>query len=332
MRSPTLSELPAAPSGKTGWPWTIETAHEPRLPESQSSSPKISIVLASLNQGKYIEQNIRSVLLQGYPNVEYIIIDGESTDNSIEIIKKYGHWITYWASEHEHNGPGCKSAAEAYIEGFSRATGDVFGITCADDYYAQGAFVNLMRLRASQPGTVIWAGSSHSVDLDDKFIVERPAFIKDLHFFGNWGDDAYFSTVATLMDAKAYRSVGGLDSGVGTSNDNELFLRMAKYAKIALTSTVTASARFNPLSLSNHDSTAHLARMAGVSFMHGDHDVAKRILERYSRDNLMTKPIADILKLRTVQAFVNSIPPAVLVRALFRRVVASIRRRLKRRD
>ena len=92
-------ELPPPPSGKSGWPWTEESMPLPRhLPET-GSWPRVTIVTPSFNQGRFLEETIRSVLLQGYPDMEYFVLDGGSTDNSVEIIEKYARWITFWTSE-----------------------------------------------------------------------------------------------------------------------------------------------------------------------------------------------------------------------------------------
>ena len=94
MRCPTLEELPPPPPGKTGWPWTEESPQLPdRMPDG-SPWPRVTIVTPSLNQGTFIEETIRSVLLQGYPDLEYIIIDGGSTDDSVGAIQKYEKWFT----------------------------------------------------------------------------------------------------------------------------------------------------------------------------------------------------------------------------------------------
>ncbi|MEO6328709.1 MAG: glycosyltransferase family 2 protein [Ginsengibacter sp.] len=95
--------------------------------------PKISIVTPSFNQGQYIEQTIQSVIEQNYPNLEYIIIDGGSTDNTVDIIKKYESHITYWVSEKD------KGQTHAINKGFSKCTGDIFNWLNSDDYYEPGA-------------------------------------------------------------------------------------------------------------------------------------------------------------------------------------------------
>jgi hypothetical protein len=99
MSCPRLAELPLSPSSKTGWPWTEESCRLDEMAADGQRWPRIGVITPSFNQGQFIEETIRSVLLQGYPNLEYIVLDGGSRDASVEIIKKYSPWISYWLSE-----------------------------------------------------------------------------------------------------------------------------------------------------------------------------------------------------------------------------------------
>ena len=113
--------------------WRSESCHSPKTTPDNHLLPRITIVTPSFNQGRFIETTIRSVLLQGYPNLEYIIIDGGSTDNSVEIIKKYEPWLTFWISEKD------RGQAHAINKGFARATGDIYAYLNSDDFYEPNA-------------------------------------------------------------------------------------------------------------------------------------------------------------------------------------------------
>ncbi|WP_316759868.1 glycosyltransferase family 2 protein [Pedobacter aquatilis] len=121
---------------KTGWPWIEET--DPGSYATNITWPKLTIVTPSYNQGNFLEQTIRSVLLQNYPNLEYIIIDGGSTDNTTEILEKYSPWISYWQSEKD-SGQG-----HAINLGFSIASGDYYAWINSDDYYLPNTFYNVV--------------------------------------------------------------------------------------------------------------------------------------------------------------------------------------------
>ena len=132
-----LNKLPVPPSGKTGWPWTQET--DPALYDKNINWPKLTIVTPSYNQSNFIEETIRSVLLQNYPNLEYIIMDGGSTDCSAVIIKKYSKWISYWQSEKD------RGQGHAINQGFSLASGEFYAWINSDDYYLKNVFYRVIK-------------------------------------------------------------------------------------------------------------------------------------------------------------------------------------------
>lgn len=127
LNSLKLKDLPPPPPDKSGWPWTEENQLLPERMLDGSEWPRISIVTPNYNYGRFLEETIRSVLLQGYPNLEYIVIDGGSTDNSVEIIKKYEKWLNYWISEND------KGQTYAINKGISQSSGEIFNWLNSDD-------------------------------------------------------------------------------------------------------------------------------------------------------------------------------------------------------
>lgn len=129
MRCPTLNELPPPPAGKTGWPWTEESEQLPETMPDRRPWPRVSIVTPSYNQGRFIEETLRSVLLQGYPDLEYLVTDGGSTDDSVEIVEKYEQWLAYWVSEKD------RGQSHAINKGWKMSTGKLIAYLNSDDIY-----------------------------------------------------------------------------------------------------------------------------------------------------------------------------------------------------
>lgn len=180
MRCPTIVELPSPPLNRIGWPWTEES---PQLPETMPDGslwPRISIVTPSFNQGRFIEETIRSVLLQGYPNLEYIIIDGCSSDETIRILNKYEQWFAYCVSEPDHG------QSNAINKGFAHSTGKIMAYLNSDDFYLPGVF--------SQVAQFIQKG--HNIIGGDELVVnEMSEVVGQIHAELNLTDKQIFSLV-----------------------------------------------------------------------------------------------------------------------------------------
>jgi len=117
--------------------------------------PKISIITPSFNQAEYLEQTIQSVLDQAYQNLEYIIIDGGSTDHSVEIIKKYEHKLTYWISEKD------SGQSQAINKGFAKCTGEIIGWLNSDDVLVDNALKNVAKCFVANKIQILVGGSQH---------------------------------------------------------------------------------------------------------------------------------------------------------------------------
>lgn len=230
MRCPTLKELTQPPHGKIGWPWTEESSQLPDKMADGSSWPNISIITPSLNQGRFLEETIRSVLLQGYPNLEYIIIDGGSTDESVAIIKKYAPWLAYWVSESD-NGQ-----TQAINKGFKKATGEIVAWLNSDDSYMTDALKVAADNLSINPNDFIFYGDVDFIDENSKFL--RKLITKEFDLL----NQLYTNMVpqqATFWKRSVFEHIGFLDEIYQHPFDNDFFIRagmkyMIKYVPIPL--------------------------------------------------------------------------------------------------
>ncbi|MBK1987106.1 glycosyltransferase [Sphaerospermopsis aphanizomenoides BCCUSP55] len=218
-----INKLPLPPDGKTGFPWTEETEKLSILNLDQHIYPKISIVTASYNQGQFLEETIRSVLLQNYPNLEYIIIDGGSTDNSIDIIKKYADYLTYWVSEKD-NGQ-----SDAINKGLKKISGDIWAYINSDDVYTKGTFYQIAD-QFQKDANTYWV-TSHA-----EYIDEQGGFLEKLipvPFAGmketliRWeGPRSVAIQVSNFMSSKIIREYGFFDESLHYCMDVEFGMRL----------------------------------------------------------------------------------------------------------
>ncbi len=183
--------------------------------------PKISIVTPSYNQGKYLEKTIRSVIEQGYPNLEYIIIDGGSTDESVEIIKRYEKHLAYWVSEPD------RGQSHAVNKGFERATGEIFGWLNSDDWYHPGALKAVAETFVANPEAGAVVGGGDFVDEAGNVIVRTVPEKVTLDNLYSWFD-SYFWQPSCFFTRHVWEAAGRLDESLHLSMDYDLWLRIAK--------------------------------------------------------------------------------------------------------
>jgi glycosyltransferase involved in cell wall biosynthesis len=196
----------------------------------------VSIITPSFNQGRFLEQTIRSVLEQVPPPNEYFIIDGGSTDSSVDIIKKYASRLTGWVSEKD------KGQADAINKGFRQAHGEVVAWINSDDYYVPSAIQTAVEMFRQHPDAGLVYGNVLSVDGNAKsFNLQtfKPLNLLDLMSF------QIISQPAVFMRRSVLEQAGFLDPSFHMLLDHHLWLRMARIAPMVYIPETLAAARYH---------------------------------------------------------------------------------------
>ena len=243
MHCPTLNELPASPPGRSGWPWTEESTRLPNQTPDGHSWPRISVVTPSYNQGQFLEETIRSVLLQGYPDLDYIIIDGGSTDGSVEVIKKYEPWLTYWVSEPD------RGQSHAINKGWQRACGKILAWLNSDDTYNPSAIRCAVEALRANPGVGMVYSDMSYIDVSSKVIHRLRSQPYEFH---KLLVDNYVTQSTVFVRRGVLDAVGLLDETLHLIMDQELWLRIGRRNAVSyLPGTVLANLRIYPETNSN---------------------------------------------------------------------------------
>ena len=201
-----------------------------------SNSCFVSIITPSFNQAKYLEDTIQSVLDQDYANLEYIMVDGGSTDESVDIIRKYNDKLAWWVSEKD------SGQAEAINKGLSRATGEIVAWLNSDDTYLPGTISAAVRTFEENPDVVLVYGNMLAVDENSETInILRydQLNLEDLLCFQIIGQPAVF------FRRDALEKAGYLDSTYHFLLDHHLWLRLALQGRILHVDQTWAAARYH---------------------------------------------------------------------------------------
>lgn len=189
-------------------------------------NPKISVVTPSFNQGEFIEETIKSVINQSYSNFELIIIDGGSTDKTIDILKEYDKYITYWISEPD------EGQTHAINKGFKKASGDLVAWMNSDDVFIQGSFKMVAEKYLNYPDVDVYYADKYHLDDNGNFIRTQKYFPYYIHSFLN--DKMNICNQACFWKKSVFDEIGYLDESIQFAMDMDFFIRMGASDGIVL--------------------------------------------------------------------------------------------------
>jgi glycosyltransferase involved in cell wall biosynthesis len=214
---------------------------------NHNSQPLVSVVTPSYNQAEFLEDTIRSVLAQDYPGIEYLIVDGGSTDGSVDIIQKYSSELAWWVSEPD------EGQASAINKGMSNAKGEIVAWLNSDDLYLPGAVRQAVEAFQATPKAGMVFGNAVTIDAEGcpiKELVFPDWELKDLVGF------RIICQPAVFMRRALFEQVAGLDLEYHYMLDHHLWIRIASEEPIQHVSSIWAAAR-------HHETAKNVSQAAG---------------------------------------------------------------------
>jgi GT2 family glycosyltransferase len=218
--------LPDKPQGTAGWPWDAPVAAAV-TPAVEASLPVIGIVVPSFNQGQFLEATLRSLLLQGYPQLRIVVLDGGSRDGSVEILQRYAPWLQRWVSEPDGG------QSDAIQRGLGELSCEVAGWLNSDDLLLPGALLRVGRHFAGHPGCAWLSGDGVFVAEDgrtEQFVQRAAAY--DFDDLLDYGAGRFLPQPSVFFMRELFQRVGGVDEKLRYAMDLDLWLRMRARAPL----------------------------------------------------------------------------------------------------
>ncbi|HFQ93051.1 MAG TPA: glycosyltransferase [Anaerolineae bacterium] len=254
--------------------------------------PRISIVTPSWNQAQYIEATIRSVLLQGYPNLEYFIMDGGSGDGSLDVIRRYDVWLTGWVSEPD------RGQTHAINKGLERAAGQIFTWLNSDDMLLPNALYRVALLYAQKPDAAGWAGGCYLISPDGRLLAtEMPRGLTQAEL-ADWYHTGYIFQPSCFFAAAAYRKIGGLDESLHCAMDFDLWMRLAAEGEFVATEEILAAAVIHDEAKSQAQRADMHAETIALQIKYGYEELAARRVARLMAQPSLSRQIKKAVRRR----------------------------------
>ena len=203
------------------------------------NNPKITIVTPSFNQGRFLENTILSVLEQDYENLEFIVMDGGSTDGSIDIIKKYSKFMTFWQSQPDGG------QVNAINTGFQKATGEILTFLNSDDFLLKGAVKSIVENYHQFPDAAGWVGGGYSIAQDGYIIHARLPQKIGRDDLANW-EENWFYQPSCFFSAKIAQAVGTFNPKYQNAFDFDFWIRLTSMGRLIPMTEILSAATIHP--------------------------------------------------------------------------------------
>jgi len=267
-----LEDLPKPPRGRKGWPWT-----EAPPPAPLASGPAIAIVTPSFNQGAYLEETLRSVLLQGYPKLKYTVVDGGSTDGSVDVLRRYERWLDGWVSEPD------RGQSHAINKGLQKVDGDLANWLNSDDVLAPGALATIARAWDPASPNDVLVGHGVIVDTRGKVVFEPQQLELDHRVLLEWISRSNFMQPSCFFPLAAVRARGGVDERLRFCMDVDLWLRLARDRAFRRIRQCLSYSKSHGETKTNAERYFMHAETLVLVARHGGYDVLAGELDRWAR-------------------------------------------------